>query len=132
MAQWTRAGPITQRSVDRNYFLLIFFKISIGEDIETVTSQVNERESGKIYTTLSRKNHNTRSRVLKKPKTSRMAQWKRAGPITQRSVDRNSFLLTFFKDFNRRGHRNSYLTSQRKRIRQNLHYIVSEEPQYKV
>ena len=28
--------------------------------------------------------------------TSRMAQWKRAGPITQRSVDRNHVLLTIF------------------------------------
>ena len=27
---------------------------------------------------------------------SRVAQWKRAGPITQRSVDRNYALLTFF------------------------------------
>ncbi|KAG8232998.1 hypothetical protein J437_LFUL013662, partial [Ladona fulva] len=27
---------------------------------------------------------------------SRVAQWKRAGPITQRSVDRNHALLTFF------------------------------------
>ena len=26
---------------------------------------------------------------------SRVAQWKRAGPITQRSVDRNYALLTF-------------------------------------
>ena len=28
--------------------------------------------------------------------TSRVAQWKRAGPITQRSVDRNHALLIFF------------------------------------
>ena len=28
--------------------------------------------------------------------TSRVAQWKRAGPITQRSVDRNHSLLAFF------------------------------------
>ena len=27
---------------------------------------------------------------------SRVAQWKRAGPITQRSVDRNHALLMFF------------------------------------
>ena len=27
---------------------------------------------------------------------SRVAQWKRAGPITQRSVDRNHALLTFY------------------------------------
>ena len=32
---------------------------------------------------------------------SRVAQWKRAGPITQRSVDRNYALLTFLgSDFN--------------------------------
>ena len=30
------------------------------------------------------------------PWHSRVAQWKRAGPITQRSVDRNHALLTFF------------------------------------
>ena len=78
-----------------------FSRISIEEDIETSSSQVNGRESGKIYTTLSRKNHNTSSRVLKIPNTSRMAQWKRAGPITQRSVDRNYLLLNFFQEFRR-------------------------------
>ena len=31
---------------------------------------------------------------------SRVAQWKRAGPITQRSVDRNYALLNFFLSFN--------------------------------
>ena len=61
-----------------------------------------------------------------------MTQWKRVGPITQRSVDRNYLLLFFFKDFNGRRHRNSYLTSQRERIRQNLHYSASEEPQNQV
>ena len=30
------------------------------------------------------------------PRNSRVAQWKRAGPITQRSVDRNHALLKFF------------------------------------
>ncbi len=30
---------------------------------------------------------------------SRVAQWKRAGPITQRSVDRNYALLKYFKQF---------------------------------
>ena len=33
---------------------------------------------------------------------SRVAQWKRAGPITQRSVDRNHALLTLFQFFNNR------------------------------
>ena len=32
-----------------------------------------------------------------KRRGSRVAQWKRAGPITQRSVDRNHVLLFFFK-----------------------------------
>ena len=31
---------------------------------------------------------------------SRVAQWKRAGPITQRSEDRNLALLQFFSSFN--------------------------------
>jgi hypothetical protein len=31
--------------------------------------------------------------------TSRVAQWKRAGPITQRSVDRNYALLSVVKTF---------------------------------
>ena len=30
---------------------------------------------------------------------SRVAQWKRAGPITQRSVDRNHALLSIFQNF---------------------------------
>ncbi len=37
---------------------------------------------------------------------SRVAQWKRAGPITQRSVDRNHALLVFFSG--------SILVSQKK------------------
>ena len=100
MAQWKSARPITQRSVDRKYPLLFFSRISIEEDIETISSQVNERESGKIYTTLSRKNHNTRSRVLKIPNISRMAQWKCARTLTQRSVDRN-YLLLIIQEFRR-------------------------------
>ena len=79
-----------------------FPRISERKEIETVTSQVNERESDKIYTTLSQKNHNTKSRVLKTHNTIRMAQWKRAGPITQRSVDRNYLLLIFFQEFRRK------------------------------
>ena len=31
-----------------------------------------------------------------KPQVSRVAQWKRAGPITQRSMDRNHSLLRIF------------------------------------
>ena len=61
-----------------------------------------------------------------------MAQWKRAGPITQRSVDRNYLLLFFSKNFGEKRNRNSYLTNQQERIRRDLHYIASEEPQYQV
>ena len=61
-----------------------------------------------------------------------MAKWKRAGPITQRSVDRNYLMLFFFKNFGERANRNSYLTNQQERIRRNLHFIASEEPQYQV
>ena len=32
-------------------------------------------------------------------RNSRVAQWKRAGPITQRSVDRNHALLSIFHNF---------------------------------
>ena len=108
-----------------------FPRISERKEIETVISQVNERESGIIYTTLSQKNHNTRSGVLKIHDTIRMAQWKRAGPITQRSVDRNYLLLIFSKNFGEKRNRNSYLANQQERIRQSLHFIAYE-PQYKI
>ena len=133
MAQWKRAGPITQRSIDRNYLLLNFFQEFRREKKSEVTSQINKRESGKIYTTLSQKIHNTRSRVLKIPNTTKMAQWKRAGPISQRSVDQNYLLLNyFFKNFGEKRNRNSHLTNQQERIRQHLHYTASEEPQNKI
>ena len=61
-----------------------------------------------------------------------MAQWKRAGPITQRSVDRNNLLLKLFKNFGEKRNRNSYLTNQQDRIRQHLHYTASEETQNQV
>ncbi len=40
-----------------------------------------------------------RDRMNQKCKRSRVAQWKRAGPITQRSVDRNHALLLMFSHF---------------------------------
>ncbi len=40
-----------------------------------------------------------RDRMNHKSKRSRVAQWKRAGPITQRSVDRNHALLLTFSPF---------------------------------
>ena len=38
-------------------------RISVREETKTLTSQINKRESGEIYTSLPT-NHNTRSRVL--------------------------------------------------------------------
>ena len=38
MAQWKRAGPITQRSMDRNHPLLYFFFNSILEVTKTSSS----------------------------------------------------------------------------------------------
>ena len=35
-------------------------------------------------------------------------------------------------NFGERGNRNSYITTREERIRVNLHYNASEEPQYKV
>ena len=131
MAQWKRAGHITQRSVDRNYFLKFFFKNFGGKRNQNSYIKSQQEEYGKIYTTWPQKNHNTRSRVLKIPNTSRMAQWKRAGPITQRSVDRNYLLLIFFKAFSERGNQSTYLTNQQERSRRNLHFIAYE-PQYKI
>ena len=61
-----------------------------------------------------------------------MAQWKRAGPITHRSVDRNYLLLIIFQDFRREKNRNSHLTNQQERIRRDLNYTASEEPQNQV
>ena len=62
-----------------------------------------------------------------------MAQWTDACWAHNPEVGRPKLPpAIFFKDFNRRGHRNNFLTSQRERIRHNLHYIVSEEPQYEV
>ena len=102
MAQWKRAGPITQRSVGRNYLLLIFFK-DFNRRGHRNNFLTNQRERiRQNLTTLSQKNHKTRSRVLKIPNTSRMAQWKRAGPITQRSVDRNYLLLNVFSRISER------------------------------
>ena len=39
------------------------------------------------------------SNFLSSSTDSRVAQWKRAGPITQRSVDRNHALLSIFHNF---------------------------------
>ena len=40
--------------------------------------------------------HQAQIQAVPSHTTSRVAQWKRAGPITQRSVDRNHALLTLF------------------------------------
>ena len=79
VAQWKRAGPITQRSVDRNYALLtfLFFVFVFFCTIYCITLSP--------------------LRCVPNTINSRVAQWKRAGPITQRSVDRNYALLEFLK-----------------------------------
>ena len=59
-----------------------------------------------------------------------MAQWTRAGPITQRSVDRNYLLLIVFQEFRREKKLKSYLTNQQERNRRHSHHTASEEPQY--
>ena len=60
-----------------------------------------------------------------------MAQWTRAGPTTQRSVDRNYLLLIFFQEF-RRENRLKQLPHKKKqeRNRRHSHHTASEEPQY--
>ena len=74
VAQWERAGPITQRSMDRNHPLLAFsFSFSILLHCFKLCGYTME-----VYT-----------------EVSRVAQWERAGPITQRSMDRNHPLLAF-------------------------------------
>ena len=39
MAQWKRAGPITQRSVDRNHALLYFLKFYCCNVFDTLRSE---------------------------------------------------------------------------------------------
>ena len=78
VAQWKRAGPITQRSKDQNLFLLEPF-VNIN--------YLHIPGISKLRSYLCMMINIQRSRV---------AQWKRAGPITQRSDDRNLALLIFF------------------------------------
>ena len=57
-ACWARNPEVGRSQLPPANF---FPRISIGEDFNTVTSQVNKKESGETYTTLPQKNHNTRS-----------------------------------------------------------------------
>ena len=128
VAQWKRAGPITQRSVDRNHALLcIFVQYYFCPYVNNLVksryfhSFFNKKQSGAVEACWA---HNPEVRgskprsaivflystifvlmstILLNPDTStassirsRVAQWKRAGPITQRSVDRNHALLCIF------------------------------------
>ncbi|EDO32090.1 predicted protein [Nematostella vectensis] len=102
VAQWKRAGPITQRSEDRNLALLelnilenssesaICSFMCFSSDYWGISS--NGRHwwfSGRILAC-----HAGGPIFLPKASmVSRVAQWKRAGPITQRSEDRNLALL---------------------------------------
>ena len=79
VAQRKRAGPITQRSMDRNHPLLSSL---VFPNFVSYLEQLPEWYAG-----VPDKNGKQKSRV---------AQWKRAGPITQRSVDRNYPLLATF------------------------------------
>ena len=122
VAQWKRAGPITQRSVDRNYALLIkVFRqetyspspllhagASVNRHFQSHCQYIVPVQCYRpgfhpitmccVCLTLVRFDGD---RAISEAahhfgrigERSRVAQWKRAGPITQRSVDRNYALL---------------------------------------
>ena len=141
VAQWKRAGPITQRSEDQNLALLIIFfwktqvlnssKLSLlngtelfGRDSTFFSfakgykhkwSWISIHKYSKVKWASLRLNvliqkaqiseSKAKLKVMREwrstlffpdllPISSRVAQWKRAGPITQRSEDQNLALLT--------------------------------------
>ena len=123
VAQWKRAGPITQRSVDRNHFLLTSaksYKVYWLKNFQyfLCASNPKSRKNYDEQFSIERLSWPSRPKVTRYTdkriftvfffycillietkmwetleRCSRVAQWKRAGPITQRSVDRNQFLL---------------------------------------
>ncbi|CAH3176098.1 unnamed protein product, partial [Porites lobata] len=93
VAQWKRAGPITQRSEDQNLALLFLFfflsplsfRVAQWKRAGPITQRSEDQNLALLFLFFYiRHSHYTRSRV---------AQWKRAGPITQRSEDQNLALL---------------------------------------
>ena len=128
-ARWAHNPEVSRSKLPPDKF---FSRISERKEIETVTSQINKREFGNIYTTVPQKNHKTRSTVFIKPRGQQGGAVEECWAHNP-EVGRSKLTpANFFQGFHWRGHRNSYLTSQRERIRQNVHYIVSEEPQYEV
>ena len=91
-------------------------RISVREEIKTLPHKSTKENPAKF--TL----HCLRTTIQdlefsENCKASRMARWKRAGPITQKSVDRNYLLLIFFQE-NRR----------EKKLKQLPHKSTRENP----
>ena len=66
-----------------------FFSINVDFTMVTIYKWCNDQLVFQIFTRI----------FFSTRKNSRVAQWKRAGPITQRSVDRNYALLSSFSSF---------------------------------
>ena len=119
VAQWKRAGPITQRSVDRNHALLKLFRFFTLPTYHILLEIIifgicyfnmciyfcqAERLCKLQLTSFFDKcvwlywdfTLYWRVKIIIWGLNSRVAQWKRAGPITQRSVDRNHALLILY------------------------------------
>ncbi|EDO32331.1 predicted protein [Nematostella vectensis] len=106
VAHWKRAGPITQRSQDRNLALLE--EVTGGSVVDSRHKKQNRISSPRLQSLaewrIGRRHWWFSGRILachaggpiflpKASMVSRVAHWKRAGPITQRSQDRNLALL---------------------------------------
>ena len=123
VAQWKHAGPITQRSVDRNHALLNLFRFFIIAHIPYFIINIffcicyfnmciyfcqAERLYANYSCLLFLKNvydyieilhYIWEWKLIMCSLNSRVAQWKCAGPIIQMSVDRNHALLNLFRFF---------------------------------
>ena len=100
MAKWKRAGHKTQRSVDQNYLLLIFFENFRNKRNRNTYLKSTKKNPAK-FTLHCLRTTKQDLEFSSNCNASRMARWKRTGPITHRSVDRNYLLLIFFQDFRR-------------------------------
>ena len=116
VAQWKSAGPVTQRSMDRNRFLLYINVIFFYNPLNIFDFSIIQFL---VWHIIGHVNHATdlcsrwpswfvrrTYKQYKRPRDakvegsspsgrswSRVAQWKRAGPIAQWSMYRNHFLL---------------------------------------
>ncbi|CAH3015979.1 unnamed protein product, partial [Porites evermanni] len=102
VAQWKRAGPITQRSEDQNLALLYSDMISLDNSEELLWIADSRyrflgyvQRLGFVSTYFLQCYTMGKKYLICSPYESRVAQWKRAGPITQRSEDQNLALLIF-------------------------------------